>query len=328
MPFSSRSTQFHLFLACLLVIAPGAAGAQVVARTEAHPIATVTMTDQQFLTGAKDGKPTTLAGVLRIPRAGTERLPAVVLLHGSGGGGGNVDYWSQQLNGIGVATFVVDYLTGRGMVNTNADQGKLGRLAATMDAYQALALLGAHARIDAGRIAVMGFSRGAQGAIYSSLTRFQKMHAPEGLGFAAYVGFYTPCMTRYVDDEAVSDRPIRLFHGTADDYVPVAPCRAYVERLRKAGKDVELTEYAGAHHVFDNPLLKETPTQFPTWQTVRRCALTEEAPGRVVNAETKQPFTYANSCVELGPHTGHNSAALAASTQAVKDFLRATLKLD
>ena len=39
-----------------------------VARTEVHPIQTTTVTDQQFLTGAKDGKPTTIAAVLRIPR--------------------------------------------------------------------------------------------------------------------------------------------------------------------------------------------------------------------------------------------------------------------
>jgi dienelactone hydrolase len=299
-----------------------------VARTEIHPIQTMTPTDQQFLTGAKDAKPTTIAGVLRIPRLGTDRLPVVVLAHGSGGFGGNVDYWSQQLNGIGVATFVVDYLTGRGIENTNADQGKLGHLVAVIDVYRTLALLGTHSRIDPNRIALMGFSRGARAALYSSLTRFQKLHGPEGLSFSAYVAFYTPCNTRYIEDEAVSDKPIRLFHGTADDYVPVAPCRTYVDRLRNAGKDVELTEYADAYHVFDNPLLKETPIAFPTWQTTRRCTLLEEAPGRIVNAETKQVFTYADPCVELGPHIAYNATALSKSTEAVKDFLRATFKLN
>lgn len=299
-----------------------------IARTEVHPIQTMTLTDQQFLTGAKEGKPTTVAGVLRIPRPGTDRLPAVILVHGAGGIGGNVDYWQQQLNDIGVATFMLDDFAGRGIDNTLVDQTKLDHLSAIIDVYRALALLAAHPRIDPSRIAVMGFSRGAQVAIYASLTRFQKMYGPEGLSFAAYLAFYTPCNTRYIGDEAVSDKPIRLFHGTADDYNPVAPCRTYVERLRKAGKDVQLTEYPDAHHVFDNPLLKEAPVAFSTWQTRRRCTLQEESPGRIVNAETKQPFTYTDPCVDYGPHIAYNRAALSAATQAVKDFLRATFSMN
>jgi dienelactone hydrolase len=188
-------------------------------------------------------------------------------------------------------------------------------------------LPGTHPRIDREHIAVMGFSRGAHAALYSGLTRFQKMYGPEGLHLAAYVAFYTPCYARYLDDDGMSEKPVRLFHGTADDYVPVAPCRTYVERLREAGKDVQLTEYVGAHHVFDNPLLAETPTQFPTWQTPRRCMLAEESSGRVVNTETRQAFTWADPCVELGPHTAYNPAALRDATQSVRDFFNRTFGL-
>jgi dienelactone hydrolase len=296
-------------------------------RTEVHPIQTMTLTDQQFLTGSKDGKPTIVAGVLRIPQAGTDRLPAVILLHGAGGIGGQVHYWQQQLNDIGIATFAIDYFTGRGIENMNADQTKLGRLSAMIDLYRALALLGTHKRIDPNRIAVMGFARGGDVALYSSLTRFQKMYAPEGLSFAAYLSFYPWCGTSYLEDEAVSSKPIRFFNGAAADYTPIAPCRAYVERLRKAGKNVQLTEYAGAWHAFDNPLHKETPVTFPTWLTLRRCSMKEESPGRVVNVETKQPFTWKDPCVEKGPHVAYNSVALNAATVAVKDFLQTTFRL-
>jgi dienelactone hydrolase len=74
-------------------------------------------------------------------------------------------------------------------------------------------------------------ARGGQATLYASLNRFQRMYGPEGATFAAYLPFYTPCFTTDIDDADVSDKPIRLFHGAADDYVPVAPCRAYVERV-------------------------------------------------------------------------------------------------
>jgi dienelactone hydrolase len=316
-------------IACLCLMAPwSSVGRAQVARTELHAIPTLTLSDRQFLTGDKNGTAVTITGVLRIPRLGTDRLPAVILVHGSGGIGGNVDRWSQELNGIGLATFVTDSFTARGIQSTSANQALLGRLNMILDSYRALAVLAAHPRIDPAKIVLMGFSRGGQATLYASLRRFERMHGPEGAAFAAYVPFYAPCFTTYAGDEDVSDKAIRLFHGTADDYVPVAPCRVYVERLRKAGRDVTLTEYADAHHAFDNPVLKEGPQPAAQSQSTRRCSMKEEPEGVIINAVTKQPFTMDDPCVERGPHVGYNAAATAAATQAVKEFLRVTLKLN
>src|SRR5581483_5974030 len=101
---------------------------QYVARNEVIPVTTVTLTDEQFLTGSRDGKPATVAGVLRVPNIEVGRVPAVVLVHGSGGPGGNIDYWQRQLNAVGVATFALDVFTGRGITRTIEDQTQLGRL--------------------------------------------------------------------------------------------------------------------------------------------------------------------------------------------------------
>ena len=325
--FTAGLASRHLFrlAASLLVCAAPATGVAQVARMEIHSFPSMTLTDQQFLSGSKDGKPVVLAGELRLPPAGSDRLPAVVLLHGSGGINGGVTDWAQDLNAMGVATFVVDSFTARGITSTINDQNQLGRLAMTMDAYRALDLLSKHPRIDPMRIALMGFSRGAQSALYASLKRFQKMHAVSSQEFAAYLPFYAACGTTYLEDEDVASKPIRLFHGIADDYVPVAPCRAYVARLKAAKKDVLLTEYAGAGHVFDWQGLKK-PVKLEKAQRTGQCALAETPGGLIVNAKTKLPFTYADPCVEFGPTIAYDEKASTQARSDVKDFVSATFK--
>src|SRR5215207_5854844 len=135
------------------------ASAQI-ARLELLAIPSNTPTDQEFLTGRKDTKAVMVLGELRIPKPGVDKLAAVVLLHGSGGLSVLHDNWARELNALGVATLMVDSFNPRGISGTQADQDQLTRMAQVLDAYRALELLAKHPRIDAARIAVMGFSRG------------------------------------------------------------------------------------------------------------------------------------------------------------------------
>ena len=297
------------------------------ARTELLDIHTLTLTDQQFLTGDTAGTPVTTTGELRIAR-GTGRLPVVVLQHGSGGISGNVEMWSRQLNDAGISTFVLDGFSGRGLTEVSTNQALLGRLNFILDIYRALDVLAKHPRVDPTRVAIMGFSRGGQAALYASVMRFQKMWNKSGVEPVAYVPFYPDCMTTYISDTDVANRPIRIFGGTPDDYNPIAACKPYVERLRQAGHDVALTEYPNASHAFDNPLGAQPAVVSPKSQTVRNCRIQEAAGGALVNVATKEPFTYKDACVELGPHIGHDPVATQAAQIAVKAFYREALKLE
>ncbi len=299
---------------------------QTFARMELRPIESATLTGEQFLTGDKNGKLALLAGELRIPKPGTDRLPAVILVHGSGGIGASADRWAQELNAIGVASFILDSFSGRGIVNTQTDQSQLNSLAMMVDAYRALASLAGHSRIDPTRIAVMGFSKGAVAAVYSSSERFRKLHGPANVQFAAHIGLYTPCNVRYFQDDKTSGKPIRMFHGIADDYVSIEPCRAYAERLKKAAADVALAEYADAHHAYDVFYIAQ-PIKFPQAQTTRRCWLEEGQKGQILNSKTGTPYDLNDSCVEKGPQVAYNAAAHQATVGAVKEFLAATFRL-
>ena len=295
-----------------------------VARMELHSFQSVTLTDKQFLVGEKNGKPVTLVGELRLPRSGN-RQPVVILVHGSGGIASYVTDWERDLNAMGVATFVFDSFTPRGIDNTREDQSRLGRLAMIVDAYRALALLAKNPRVDPARIAIMGFSRGGQAALYASMKRFQRIHGPTNLEFAAYIPFYPNCSTTYKLDNEVADRPIRIFHGSADDYAPVAPCRSYVERLKAKGKDVQLTEYPGASHVFDGQASRK-PVRLEKAQTVRQCQLAEAENGVIINVKTKEPFTYADPCVQRGVTIAYDEKASTEARKAVKDLVTTVLK--
>jgi len=294
-------------------------------RIEIHSFETRTLTDRQFLTGIENGTPVRIGGELRLPPV-KARVPAVIVLHGSGGIGANIHRWAEDLNGIDVATFLLDCFTGRGIVQTITDQSHLASLAMIVDAYRALELLSKHGRIDASRIVVMGFSKGGFAALYASLNRFFRMHGSSAVEFAGYIPFYPSCSTTYIDDERVSDRPIRVFHGTADDYVSIEPCRRYVDRLRRKGKDVQLTEYIGARHAFDNPLYSPV-VSLPDAVTTSQCRREERPGGEIVNLETDQPCTWSDACVKRGATVGYDSVAAAEASKAVKAFLTSTFKI-
>ena len=296
------------------------ARAQAIFRTEIYSVPTVTLSTADFLLGKKDGKPAMIAGELRIPKPGTDRLPAVALVHGSGGVGFNIGMWVGELNKAGFATFVTDSFTGRGITNTITDQAQLSSYTMMNDAFAALAVLTKHPRIDPNKIAVMGFSKGAVPSLYASMNRFQNAYAPEGASFAAYIGFYTPCNTALIDDEKVSARPIRLYHGVADDWVPVGPCRDYVARLKKAGANIDLVEYAGATHAFDTQSIPGT-MQLPQALTARNCRFEEKQQGVIINSDTGQPATANDPCIERGTTIAYNAEATDAARKDVIEFL-------
>jgi dienelactone hydrolase len=295
-------------------------------RTELHAINTLTLSDAQFLSGDANAKATITTGALRIP-SGQGRLPMVVLQHGSGGMAANIDVWSRELNALGVSTLALDGFTGRGLTSVNTNQALLGRLNFVLDIYRALDVLAKHPRVDPQRIALMGFSRGGQAALYASLKRFHNMWNRSGIEFAAYIPFYPDCATTFIADTEVADRPIRIFGGTQDDYNPIALCKAYVARLKAAGRDAQVTEYPTASHAFDNPLGPVPPAVVAGGQSVRHCTIREEPTGVLINASTHQPFTYKDTCVEIGPHVGYDAAATETAKMSVKEILNTVFAL-
>jgi hypothetical protein len=63
-------------------------------------------------------------------------------------------------------------------------------------------------------------------------------------------------------------------------------------------------------------------------QTVRNCQIAEQPKGVLINAVSKEPFTYKDPCVQRDPHVNHDAEATRAARTAVKEVLRSAFKLD
>ncbi len=297
-----------------------AANPSLPARIEIHALPTQTLTGEEFLKGSAQGKSHVLAAELRVPQGQKAKFPAVVLIHGSGGVSGSMDQWVHALNQAGMATLVVDTFSGRGITSTVQDQTLLHSLAMMVDGYRGLDLLAKHPRIDATKISIMGFSKGAVASVFSASTRFKALYGSSAK-FASHIGLYTPCNTRFIGDTDLTGSPLRFFHGTTDDYVNVVPCRAYVAELKSKGVDITLTEFPNTQHGYDSPLSPEK-LAVPTAQSTRNCQFIEKSKGDLFNAQSGAPFSYNDPCVAVGAHVGHNPDATAKTVKGVIEFLQ------
>ncbi len=255
-------------------------------RVEVHTVAT--LTSAQVRAGQQDGAATMIAGQLRLPFGGAQRLPAVLMLHGDAGVLAAQVVWTDEMNALGIAVFTLDSFTARGAVATGASlatmPGSVSSMARIVDAERALALLPAHPRIDPARIAVMGLSSGGRTAMLLAQTRFASRYGRPGAGFAAYVALYPDCNVHLRGDTRVEPGPQRVFIGEADVLTDAGACRRYVERLKTAGADVAIATYPGAHHAFDSRMGAEL-VRIPGVPIAARCNLEETAAGGIVNVD-------------------------------------------
>jgi len=266
-----------------------------------------------FMPPREEGTAVTVTGALSIP-ASSGLVPAVVLTHGCGSISTGDLAWAERLNDYGIATLLVHSFGARHITEVCTGQYQVNIASMLTDAYGALNLLAAHPRIDPARIAIMGFSFGGRTALWASMERFQEQYGAGGAQYAAYLAFYpASCYIQLADETNVTGGPIRIFHGMADDWIPIGPCQDFIARLQDAGIDADLFAYPDAHHSFDNPL---TAFQtIPTALNPGNCAFVEQE-GQIIDPETGREASIDSACVTRGVSIGYNAAA---SEQAISD---------
>src|SRR4051794_38021800 len=191
----------------------------------------------QLLRRAATTEAVTVKATLGFPEQVRERYPAVIIVHTlSGYRDANEGYVAAELRKAGFATLTYDSFAARGTTGA-AMQGSPGYLpAGVVDAYAALRRLADESRIDADRIAILGFSFGGEAAHLTAFEPLRSALIPGSGRFAAHVAFYPGGNLGVIAERgAYTGSPVLMLLGGKDDNLPVAKIENYQAYARAAG---------------------------------------------------------------------------------------------
>jgi len=293
---------------------------------------------RDFVDGGVNAEQQTTGGTLVLPDGASAKnpVPAMVILHGSGGDwtGRSVNL-AMHLARNGIAGLAVDTFSARNLRSTDDYLERLDKApiyTQMADALSALKALQDHPFIDKSRIGVTGFSLGAGSTLYMMFEPvIENVLGADGPRFSAYAMFYGGCSVDF-DDFRVEGSPLLIMMGGADESMSVPQCQKFQRRLQKMGVDVDLIVYETAGHGWDNPF----PQEFKEggWVT-RDCVMKWTKKGR--NKEMTSgysmdsaygAFMALSQCAHNDGYTmGYNEDAATRSLQDLLQFLNKTWAL-
>jgi dienelactone hydrolase len=291
---------------------------------------------RQFLGREPAGGAVTVKASLGFPDQPTDRYPAVIVVHSMGGyRDANEGYVAAELRKAGFATLTYDSFAARGTTG-EALQGSPGYLPiGVADAYAALRLLRGEPRIDADRIAIIGFSYGGEIAHLASFETLRSALDPGPGRFAAHVAFYPGgSFGTVAEPGAYTGAPVLVLLGAKDDNLPVTKFENYLDYARAAGSPppIETVIYPGAYHAWTVPDLA-TARFYPSFVSTKKCPfilLGPKRPALLVDGEAK-PFDPAafGACLAAAPgySMGFDAAVRAQSISDTVHFLQRSLRL-
>ncbi|HWA91721.1 MAG TPA: dienelactone hydrolase family protein [Rhizomicrobium sp.] len=200
-------------------------------------------------------EPLTIAARLMAPATDKDRLPAVILLHGSAGPSAREAGYAEALNAAGFVTLEPDQWAPRGLAG--GSDGRPKSFAETLpDIAGARAYLAARPDVRPDRIGLAGFSFGG----VATMLLATRSHAERvGVTFAAYMPVY-PALWTYnrvpgQDFRDLVDAPLFIITGGLDQYDddPIAGERLVSSLAPQDRARIRTHVFPDAHHCFDVP---------------------------------------------------------------------------
>lgn len=224
---------------------------------------------------------TRMTGRLLLP-GGTGKRPGVLVFHEASGLTEHELDSARRLAELGYVAFAADYHGSARPDSDDAVMARLEELASNPERMRAigqaaLAALASEPRVDATKIAAIGYCYGAVMAL-----ELARDHAD----LKAVVGFHPGWADHDPRDSANITGKVLLCIGSEDPWMPANLRLTLEEELRATGVDWQISLYGGAKHSFTNPSAAQSPipeidyhqpSDERSWQSMLR--LLQEAVG-------------------------------------------------
>jgi dienelactone hydrolase len=272
---------------------------------------------------------------LLLPEAGNARVPAMIIVHGSGGINAKREFaYAQEFLKLGVAAAVIDSFGGRGVTSSVRDQAKVRARDMLADAANTLVALVRHPAIDPERIGIIGFSKGGTVVTKAALRRYIEPLTRNEARFALAIALYPWCGD-FPRDLRTAGAPVYLLLGSDDHYVGTSSCLEYGKRVQASGGNVVVKTYK-AKHGWDVP-------GSPDWSDKQgenhsKCIYDEiengtwiERGSKIKVMENNKPTGNSGKavarCMKRGVSGGYSREAHIQSLQDIRGFVREAFRI-
>ena len=191
-----------------------------------------------------------VSGKLLLPKNIVGKVPAVIVVHGTGGIDERTSYFAEQLPKEGIAAFIVDFKSG---VFTSP-RDRPPNDAFLPAAFAALRILREKSEIEPDKIAIIGFSLGGHLSVTTSLLSNKNKWLGDEPGFAAHVSYYPGCLflDKKINSESKITSPVKIYWGTKDSYGDGESCPLLIKKIQTSlSINIEYDAFEGGHHGFD-----------------------------------------------------------------------------
>lgn len=203
------------------------------------------------LLNGQTGPTVELTGQLFLPKDAHGPVPVVILAPGSGNLAPNYFAHAAELTDAGIGAFAIDPFTGRGVLNTIADQDQFSFAASAYDVLAATQALRNLPDVDGQRIGATGGSRGGTAVLMAAMRPMSDTVLGPGRGLRAIVGGYPWCGVQFWSARLAQGTSLLVMQGDHDDWVNPLQCQDAVHAMSVAGQDAVMELIPGARHSFD-----------------------------------------------------------------------------